>query len=125
MCDCRYRQGARQSARARELCAGIKEGEIVIFDKGYIDFAHLLDLDNRGVNWVTRAKENMNYEVVEPFSLQSHPEILADEIVALKDSKKSAPEVMRRVMARVKVEGEEREMVFLTNQASLEPQYRR
>jgi hypothetical protein len=31
--------------RARELCAGIKEGEIVIFDKAYVDFDHLWDLE--------------------------------------------------------------------------------
>jgi hypothetical protein len=107
--------------RARELCAGIKEGEIVIFDKGYIDFDHLLDLDNRGVNWVTRAKENMNYEVVEKLPLQGHPKILADEIITLKDSKTSAPELMRRVVALVEVEGAEREMVFLTNQLLWSP----
>ena len=51
--------------RARELCAGVQAGEIVIFDKGYIDFAHLRDLDARGVFWVTRAKTNLSYEVVQ------------------------------------------------------------
>jgi hypothetical protein len=107
--------------RARELCAGIKEGEIVIFEKGYIDFDHLLDLDNRGVNWVTRAKENMNYEVVEKLPLEGHPKILADEIITLKDTKKSAPELMRRVVALVEVDGAEREMVFLSNQLLWSP----
>lgn len=107
--------------RARELCAGIKEGEIVIFDKGYIDFDHLLDLDERGVNWVTRAKDNLNYEVVEKLPLQGHPKILADEIITLRDSRKSAPEVMRRVVALVEVDGQEREMVFLTNQLFWSP----
>jgi hypothetical protein len=101
--------------RARELCAGIKEGEIVIFDKGYLDFAHLLDLDQRGVHWVTRAKENMNYEVVESLPVQDHPKILADEIIILKEASKAAPELMRRVVALVEVDGVEREMVFLTN----------
>ncbi len=49
---------ARQSdaKRARELCAGISGGEIVIFDKAYVDFDHLGDLYRRGVCWVTRAK---------------------------------------------------------------------
>jgi hypothetical protein len=37
--------------RAREVCAGIREGEIVIFDKAYVDFDHLADLCERGVNW--------------------------------------------------------------------------
>lgn len=107
--------------RARELCAGIKEGEIAIFDKGYIDFDHLRDLDQRGVNWVTRAKENMNYEVVEKFPIESHPKIVADEIITLADDKKSAPELMRRVVAQVEVDGVEREMTFLTNQLFWSP----
>ena len=51
--------------RARELCAGVQGGEIVLFDKGYVDFGHLRgSLDERGVFWVTRAKDNMAYEVV-------------------------------------------------------------
>jgi hypothetical protein len=45
--------------RARELCADLKSGEIALFDKGYVDFAHLRNLDGRGAFWVTRAKENI------------------------------------------------------------------
>src|SRR2546423_4069377 len=56
--------GEHDNKRAREICAGIRSGEIVLFDKGYLDFGHLLDLDERGVSWVTRAKDNMAYEVV-------------------------------------------------------------
>ena len=33
--------------RAREMCAGIQAGEIVIFDKAYVDFSHLADLSMR------------------------------------------------------------------------------
>jgi hypothetical protein len=39
--------------RAREVCAGIQAGEIVIFDKAYIDFSHLADLSTRAIFWVT------------------------------------------------------------------------
>lgn len=109
------------NVRARELCAGVEEGEIVIFDKGYIDFAHLRDLDERGVFWVTRAKDNMSYEVVEKLLIASHEKILADEIITLKNSEKEAPEIMRRVVALVEVEGQEREMVFLTNHLHWSP----
>ncbi len=35
--------------RAREVCAAIQAGEIVIFDKAYVDFAHLADLCVRRV----------------------------------------------------------------------------
>jgi hypothetical protein len=45
--------------RARELCADLKSGEIVLLDKGHADFGHVRDLGLRGIFWVTRAKENM------------------------------------------------------------------
>jgi len=56
--------GEHDNKRARELCARVKSGEIVLFDKGYVDFGHLRDLDERGVSWVTRAKDNMAYDAV-------------------------------------------------------------
>ena len=49
---------------AWELCAGMKAGEVVTFDKAYVDFKHLKTLADRDVSWVTRSKENMVYEVV-------------------------------------------------------------
>ena len=101
--------------RARELCAGLEEGEITIFDKAYIDYGHLLDLGNRGVNWVTRAKDNMAYDVYEEFPVAKGSKIISDEVIVLKDEKKAAPEYMRLVRAWVEVDGKEREMTFLTN----------
>lgn len=113
--------GEHDNARAREVCAGVQSGEIVLFDKGYIDFGHLRDLDRRGVFWVTRAKENMACEVVENMPPSSDPKILRDEIVVLQNSNKPAPELMRRVLALVEVDGEEREMTFLTNNLRWSP----
>ena len=41
--------------RARELCAGIKDGEIVIFDKAYVDFEHLCQRqDGNPQRWTIR-----------------------------------------------------------------------
>jgi hypothetical protein len=113
--------GEHDNKRARELCAGVRSGEIVLFDKGYVDFEHLRDLDVRGVSWVTRAKENMAYEVVLEMPQSKDPKILRDEAVTLKDLNKPAPVVMRRIVALVEVDGVEREMVFLTNNLSWSP----
>jgi hypothetical protein len=113
--------GEHDNKRARELCAGIKSGEIVLFDKGYVDFEHLQDLEERGVFWVTRAKDNMAYEVVGTMPASNDPKILRDEIIQLRNPKQAAPELMRRVVALVEVEGEEREMVFLTNNLTWSP----
>ncbi len=113
--------GEHDNKRARELCAGIKSGEIVLFDKGYVDFEHLRDLEERGVFWVTRAKDNMAYEVVGTMPASNDPKILRDEIIQLRDPNKAAPELMRRVVALVEVDGKDREMVFLTNNLTWSP----
>lgn len=113
--------GEHDNARAREVCAGVKSGEIVLFDKGYVDFRHLRDLDRRGVFWVTRAKENMACEVVQKMPPSSDGKILRDDIIVLQNSSKPAPELMRRVAARLEVDGEEREMTFLTNNLKWSP----
>jgi len=103
--------------RARELCAGIREGEIALFDRGYVDFAHLFELDQRGVFWVTRAKEHFAYEVVKTRQTKPGGPILRDEEVILSGplSKKKYPVRMRRVEAQVLVDGKLRVMVFLSN----------
>jgi hypothetical protein len=107
--------------RARELCADLKSGEIGLFDKGYVDFGHLRDLDQRGVNWVTRAKDNMAFEVVKKMPRSKDDKILRDEIIQLSDPNKAAPEVMRRIVAIVEVDGQDREMTFLTNNLDWSP----
>jgi hypothetical protein len=56
---------SHDSTEAKELCANLRDGEIVVFDKAYIYFPHLHTLDERGVFWVTRAKSNMRYSLVE------------------------------------------------------------
>jgi hypothetical protein len=103
--------------RARELCAGIKAGEIVIFDKAYVDFAHLADLCQRLVFWVTRAKDNLNYTVARRYQKGAVGKILRDDLIRLQTpaSRKEYPEMMRRMVALVEVDGQEMEMVFLSN----------
>jgi len=104
--------------RAREVCAGIKDGEIVLFDKAYVDFDHLCDLDERGVCWVTRAKDNMSSHVVKRRLSKPHGRILRDDEVTLRVKKSRQAygcKRLRRVTALVEIEGKEREMVFITN----------
>ncbi len=103
--------------RAREVCAGIKAGEIVIFDKAYVDFAHLADLCMRLIFWVTRAKDNLSYKVVRCIQKGAVGKILRDDLIRLKTpaSRREYPELMRRIVALVEIEGREVEMVFLSN----------
>jgi len=107
--------------RAREVCAGLHSGEIALFDKGFLDFEHLRDLDQRGVFWVSRAKENMDYTVIRKMPPSKDAKILRDQIIVLNNEKLPAPELMRRVVALVEVDGQEREMTFLTNNLEWSP----
>ena len=103
--------------RAREVCAGLRAGEIVLFDKAYVDFAHLFQLDERSVWWVTRAKDNLQFRVVTRRLKKPTGKILRDDEIVLtgKISHSHYPTRLRRVVALVEVDGVEREMVFLTN----------
>jgi IS4 transposase len=110
--------------RAREVCAGIKDGEIVIFDKAYVDFDHLWSLTERGVIWVTRAKENLQFTVLASYPVKADGAIVSDELVGLANagSRKAYPELMRRVVAWVEVDGQKRLMTFLSNQLTWSPE---
>ena len=103
--------------RAREVCAGIQAGEIVIFDKAYIDYRHLADLGERSIFWVTRAKTDMKFKVVQSYQAVAVGKILSDELIELEtpSARQDHPKRMRRVVARVEVDGKEVEMEFLSN----------
>lgn len=104
------------SRRARELCANVQAGEIVVFDKAYVDFAHLADLSLREVFFVTRAKDNLQFRVVRKFQQGTFGNIVRDELIALTGpAAKDYPVGLRRIVAMVEVDGQLREMVFLTN----------
>lgn len=108
--------------RSRELCAGIRSGEVVIFDKAYLDFSHLFDLLERGVFWVTRAKENLAYQVIGKLPVAG-AHIVRDELIVFSSATAAGayPEVLRRVVALVEIEGRPQEMVFLTNNTDWSP----
>ena len=110
--------GQHDNKRAREVCATIQPGEIVVFDKAYVDFDHLFDLDQRGVWWVTRSKDNMKYRAV-----KNHPtndeNILKDQTIVLQGRHKGMK--LRRVEAWVEVDGKWRVMVFITNNTDWSP----
>jgi len=103
------------SSRMMALCASLQAGEIAVFDKAYVHFKHLFSLTATGVFWVTRAKDNMCYHVCKKRKVSGN--IVRDDEITLKtkSSKEHYPQRMRRVVARVEVNGKFVEMVFITN----------
>lgn len=110
------------STEAYKLCANLKSGEIAVFDKAYVDFKHLSDLNNRDVFWVTRAKDNMVWQKVRQ-NTKPKGNIISDNLIKLKTpkSQKAYPEVMRLVEADVEVDGKMKRMSFITNNVEWAP----
>lgn len=113
---------SHDSKEARGVCAGIGAGEIVVFDKAYVDFKHLFELSQRAVFWVSRAKNNMSYKVVRKNSCKGS--IHKDLIIRLKIKKSQSdyPEQLRFVVATVKINGKDVEMSFVSNNLQWSPQ---
>ena len=93
-------------------------GAIVAMDRGYVDYNFLDSLDERGVFFVTRLKDNAVYEV-EAVLGEPKGNILADEMIRLPGSGKSRR--VMRWMRRVVVwdEAGQRKIVLLTNNLKL------
>ena len=98
------------------VCAGVKDGEIVVFDRAYVDFKHLYNLKKRNIFWVTRAKVNMQYDVVGQHS-EPKGNIIRDERIKLNgvNTSKWYPQEFRLVEAMVEINGKMRKMKFITN----------
>jgi len=110
------------ATEAREVCADIRAGEIVTFDKAYVDFTHLFCLTDRGVFWVSRAKENMQYEVVCEHTPKTET-ILRDVCIRLTGPKSARdyPDELRLIEAIVEIDGKEQILTFITNNMEWAP----
>ena len=109
-------------AQSYEVCAGVRPGEIVVFDKAYVGYEHLYRLTERGVFWVTRAKGNTQYTVVGQHS-KPKGRIIRDVYIRLTDPKSSRkyPGTLRLVEAIVEVDGKPTLIAFLTNNMDWAP----
>lgn len=104
--------------RMMVLCAHLVAGDIVVVDRAYLDFASLAELDRREVFYVVREKKRMLHEVVRRVPKRLLPKnVLSDERIRPTGVRPSKvhPQALRRIRARVEVDGKKQEMVFLTN----------
>jgi hypothetical protein len=88
-------------------------GTIVVFDRGYTDYDWFASLEEQGVFWVTRMKDNADYIVLEDRPL-SAPTIRSDQIVSLFQHAQAGQELFfRRIV--VFDQRNQRELVLFTN----------
>jgi hypothetical protein len=110
--------------KARELCSGLKAGEIAVFDMAYVAYEHLNELTARGVWWVSRVPARIACRVVKKLQRKAEGTILKDELIGMTGPKTKTlyPGALRRVVALVEIDGKEVEMEFLTNNLEWQPQ---
>jgi hypothetical protein len=90
-------------------------GSILVFDRGFNDYEWFAELSERGIFFVTRAKDRMRYEVLSTNPVSGA--VLSDEqIVMVKEYPGLDPVVLRRIEVGTD-EGET--LVFLTNHFKL------
>jgi len=109
------------ATQAMRLCALLQDGEIVLFDRAYIKYSFLYDLESRGVFWVGRAKDNMQYKSMGQHTAPKK-NIIRDERIKLTGAKAGEyPEDLRLIEARVEINGTMVTMVFITNNFEWSP----
>jgi hypothetical protein len=98
---------------ARQL--SLAPGTIVAMDRGYNDYRLFAAWTDEGVFFVTRAKDNMVYEVVERYNVPVPGNVLRDEVIRLTgaQAEEKCPHLLRRIV--VWDEDNARELVLLTN----------
>lgn len=94
-------------------------GTIIVYDRGYNDYALFGQWTAQGVFFVTRMKDNALYEVVGERDVPQNRNILKDELIQLTGSKaeEKCPYPLRRIKVYVPETNEI--LVFLTNNLDL------
>jgi transposase len=100
---------------ARNYELPFSRDSILVLDKAYFDLRWLYSLACRGVFFVTRAKDNLNYTVIGQHKPSTNSACLEDNIIELVNynSKQKYPEKLRRIEWVDKETGQI--LVFLTN----------
>ena len=93
----------------------IEPGAFYIMDRGYLDFARLFAMHQRGAFFVTRAKSNTNARRVYSATVDKATGVMCDQRVALNgyQSARDYPEMLRRVRFKDPETG--KTLAFLTN----------
>jgi putative transposase len=92
-----------------------EKGDVVVFDKGYNDFSWYKSLDDKGIYFVTRLKENADYTVVERRNTNDFENIYSDQTIKPQGfyTKQKYPKKLRRIRSKDPETG--KIIVLLTN----------
>lgn len=103
---------------AREVSLGFKPGDTVLVDRGYVDYDWLNSLNENRVSFVTRAKKNCHFKVLECRKTDRTRGYMADQVIYLSSQRGDRYKgKLRRVSYREPDTG--KRLVFLTNNFEL------
>ena len=99
----------------------LKAGDVVVFDRGFVDLEQFATHCSKGVYFVTRLKSNARYRVVDRTDVSGYKNISSDQIIEFSGfySSKKCPLRLRRI--RVKDPDTGKYIVLLTNQMNWSP----
>lgn len=110
--------GRCHDIRAARENLSFQVGDTVVFDRGYVDYSWMHDLNVGGVDFVTRAKTNCRFKVVETRETNRTRGVMADQTIYLKSQRGGRYQgTLRRVSYREPDTG--KRLVFLTNNFNL------
>jgi hypothetical protein len=110
--------GRCHDIRAARENLSFKPNDTVVMDKGYVDYAWMSELNQGGVTFVTRAKSNCRFKVLECRKTDRTRGYMADQTIALKSiAGKDYVGHLRRVSFRDP--DTDKWLVFLTNNFDL------
>lgn len=93
-------------------------GSIVVFDRGYTDYAWYNQLNENRISFVSRQKRNARYRIIERRSVNKHQGLTCDQTIMLTGvTAHDCPIPLRRIGYRDPETGHK--YVFLTNQFQL------
>ena len=115
------RPGDRRQSRRRQgrLAIAFTPGTIVVDDRGYNDYRLFAEWTEAGVYFVTRMKDNAQFEIVEEHAVPQNRNIVKNQTIRLTGTgaHDKCPHLLRRVEAMREDTGET--LVFLTNHHGL------
>jgi len=98
-----------------------KKGDTTVFDKAYIDYAWLNELNQKGVYFVTRSKSNCQFKVLESRPTNRTRGHICDQVIYLKSNSGQRYEgKLRRITYRDP--DTDKRLTFLTNRFDLATQ---
>jgi hypothetical protein len=93
----------------------LEKGDVTVFDKAYNSLVWLQTLENTGVFFITRLKDNADYQVLERRDVSGLKHISSDQIIKMTGyfSKQKYPDRLRRIRSMDPETG--KTVVLLTN----------